>query len=186
MNRILVLCHGETKMTDGSVEAEIHAPLSDRGCDDVERIGRRITSEYDLDRMYAAMTKPARETASILRLTGVEPHPVFESAWGPPVPGLHGGIISDEGRSGYKTRVVGRWNRLVSNLDRNEDVLVVLHSHPVSVVLDEQAGSNVEQMVSDGPTSVIIRPETGGGAVTSGVEPNGRTDADAAVEGGDR
>jgi broad specificity phosphatase PhoE len=83
--------------------------------------------------------------------------------------------------------VVGRWNRLLSNLYRNEDVLVVSHSHPVSVVLDEQAGSSVEQTVSDGAT-FITRPETGGGAgtgvVTSGVEPNGRTDADAAVEGG--
>lgn len=168
MTEIVLLRHGETEWDrENRLHGHAPVPLTDVGRDAVETAGRRLAATHDFDRLYAADTLAARETAALVRLAGVEPSPRFESAWRPRHAGVFQGLAHEklddagatdasrtdvdvlgslprggEGVTEGRARVLDRWHRLCDDAGPNEELLVVTHDFPVATVLTELDGSD--------------------------------------------
>ncbi|ELY29417.1 fructose-2,6-bisphosphatase [Halogeometricum borinquense DSM 11551] len=168
MTDIVLLRHGQTEWDrQNRLHGHVPVPLTETGYDSVTAIGRRLASQYDFDRMYAADTMAARETAALVRLTGLGPRPQFEAAWRPRDAGVFQGLAYDELGDGMtddldtdvdvlqplprggepladgRARVLDRWERLCERSNADEQVLVVTHDFPMATILADidDAGS---------------------------------------------
>lgn len=164
MTEIVLLRHGETEWDrQNRLHGHAPVPLTTAGRESVETIGRRLASAYEFDRVYAAGTRPARETAALVRLAGVAPEVRVDPAWGPRDAGIFQGLAYEEldddedtprsdvdvlasnPRGGEdltagRERVLDRWRRLCENAD-DETILVVTHDFPIATVLASIVGA---------------------------------------------
>jgi probable phosphoglycerate mutase len=168
MTEIVLLRHGETEWDrEDRLHGHAPVPLTRAGRESVETIGQGLASTYEFDRVYAAETLAARETAALVRLAGVEPRPTIEPAWRPRDAGVHQGLAYEElaltdepdsprtdvdvlqplPRSGEtltagRHRILDRWRRLCEEAGDDERILVVTHDFPIATVLGTIAGAD--------------------------------------------
>ena len=161
MATVLLARHGETTWNrSGRVQGWAPTPLTERGHEQAAALGTHLASAYEIDRLLTSDLRRAQETARhVARETGIDV--VSDPAWRERDIGcLQGLTVSEQldehpeyalSRSGVaaatarpdsgetlvesRERVLGAWERLHADVDRDETVVVVSHGGPIRLLL---------------------------------------------------
>jgi len=157
---VLFVRHGETDWNrNGRLQGWAPTQLNDRGQEQASRLGERLASEHDIDRLVASDLSRTQETAAKIVEAGVDVEPEFDRAWRERGIGVYqgftweklrerfpafaiqsGAIALDETPEGGESlvdvyeRITGAWERLCATA-AGETVLVVTHGGPITVML---------------------------------------------------
>jgi len=165
---ILLARHGETDWNrEGRLQGWAPVPLNGRGRDQARRLGRRVATEYDVDRLIASDLRRTRETAALVRDAGIDADPEFDPAWRERDLGVYQGLTREEMDEQFPAfafendvlaleerpdggerlvdayeRAVDAWGRLCAD-PGGDTVLVVTHGGPVTGVLAHVRGDDL-------------------------------------------
>jgi probable phosphoglycerate mutase len=171
--RILLVRHGETDWNrEGRLQGWAPSSLTDRGRNQARRLGRHLASAYDVDRTVASDLRRTRETAAVLRETGL-PAATFDRAWRERDVGVFRGFekaelfethpeyAAESGTMAVRAqppegerlldayeRVREAFGELRAAVD-DGTVLVVTHGGPISIVLGLVDGQDLLTAVTD-------------------------------------
>jgi probable phosphoglycerate mutase len=175
MATVLLARHGETTWNrSGRVQGWAPTPLTERGHEQAAALGAYLAADYDVDRLVSSDLRRAEETVRhVATATGVDP--AFDPAWrerdfgclqGLSVSELFGdhpefaltasGAAAATARpdSGEtlvenRERVLDAWDRLHTDIDVDETVVVVSHGGPIRLLVGAIMGYDVVDSVLD-------------------------------------
>lgn len=161
--------HGETAWNrQDRVQGWAPVELSDRGREQARELGAHLASAYAIDRVVASDLRRARETAVLLRESGVAPAPTYTPRWRERDIGVYQGLSSEElfgrhpefrattGVMGVRSRpaggeslldlrerVLAGWEDLLAETTPGETAVVVTHGGPIYTLLGHFAGTDL-------------------------------------------
>ncbi|WP_164471583.1 histidine phosphatase family protein [Halosimplex salinum] len=187
---VLLVRHGETTWNRaGRIQGWADSTLTDRGRDQARAVGSHLLDDYAVDRLVVSDLKRTRETAEVLRETGLDVGPSPSRAWRERHFGeLQGATRTDaasrhatfhregsllavqsvpggESLPAFETRVREGWRALVDAVDAGETAVVVTHGGPIRAVLAEITGRDLSSFAADfspsncGVTAIECRTE---------------------------
>ncbi|WP_372912243.1 histidine phosphatase family protein [Salinigranum sp.] len=175
MATVLLVRHGETTWNrSGRVQGWAPTSLTDRGREQAATLGAHLASTVDVDRLVSSDLRRAAETARYVArevgcdlttdaawrerdfgcLQGFSPTEVFEAypEYALSVSGASAATVrpdSGEALVEVRERVLDRWERLRTDLEPDETVVVVAHGGPNRLLLGSILDYDVVDSVLD-------------------------------------
>lgn len=173
MTTIVAVRHGETTWNrEQRMQGWAPTPLTEVGREQATQVGEVLADAYDIDRILSSDLYRTKETTELL-VEYVAVPVTFESAWREHDIGAYQGLPSDEmferfpehdfraagpeaayekpesGESlaDVRERVVERWERLLSECDPTETVLIVAHGGPIGLLLGHVKGLDIAEAI---------------------------------------
>lgn len=176
MTTVVAVRHGETaRSREHRIQGWAPTPLTEAGRTQAERVGDRLATAYDIDRVVSSDLHRAAETTELI--PGHVDAPVtFESAWRERDFGVFQGLPADEwferfpeyeldsgpdvarkrpdsGESllDVRERVLENWQVMLGECAPTETVLVVAHGGPIRLVLGHVKGLDIAEASTEQP-----------------------------------
>lgn len=161
MTTVVVTRHGETAWTEEHrIQGWAPVPMTERGEEQARALGEELSRRYDVDRVVSSDLHRTRETTEVLA-EYVDAPVTWSEAWRERDFGSFQGLLASEwferfpaydlrergldaaeetpasGESlvDLRDRIVGAWERLLDECERDETVLVVAHGGPIRLIL---------------------------------------------------
>lgn len=178
--KVVLVRHGETAWNrEGRLQGWAPVPLNEKGREQARRLGAAVSEQYTVDRFVASDLCRTRETAAIIRESGVATEPRFDSGWRERDLGRYQGLTvadvrerfpaltvdaghwwlqerPDGGESVIDTqdRVTSAWERLINGRGRDgrdgdKTLLVVTHGGPMKGIIAHVRGLDLMTVIHD-------------------------------------